>query len=339
MFCTAPFFYLVQIRLWGVLAGLPKDSYIGRNLDAHSLNNWPADSDPELHPEPAQPPRIALDNRLCLKYALRANFWNCRCGTRLRLMPLEITAWQIRRKDLQLNETRQTNTQTFRNMLILLLVPCVIGPISAVVRAAEPYRGQPYHDSVYKDGAQKIPGRVMCAYYDIGGEGVAYHDSDATNKGSGTLNPADGSYLNEFRIHEGVDTSYTKYHDAIDDNPFELVHPPKDLLYVGWTDPGEWFNLTVNVKEAGRYIVGLLYTSKSGGAIALDLNGNKVDGLIKIESTYNALDPIAWRQWHHWNYAKDIVAVELPEGTNVLTLHIVLEGNMNLAYLDFTKAE
>lgn len=30
------------------------------------------------------------------------------------------------------------------------------------------------------------------------------------NKGSGTLNPADGSYLNEFRMHEGVDISYTK---------------------------------------------------------------------------------------------------------------------------------
>jgi hypothetical protein len=28
------------------------------------------------------------------------------------------------------------------------------------------------------------------------------------NHGSGELNPADGSYLNEFRIHEGVDTSY-----------------------------------------------------------------------------------------------------------------------------------
>src|ERR1700752_2036092 len=83
--------------------------------------------------------------------------------------------------------------------------------------------GKPYHDSRYQGGPQKIPGRVQCAYYDLGGEGVAYHDSDSTNQGSGTLNPADGSYLNEFRIHEGVDTSYTKYHDAIDDNPFELV--------------------------------------------------------------------------------------------------------------------
>jgi hypothetical protein len=88
------------------------------------------------------------------------------------------------------------------------------------------YKGMPYQDNKYAGGVQKIPGRVMCAYYDRGGEGVAYHDSDAKNSGSGGLNPADGTYLNEFRMHEGVDTSYTKYHNQIDDNPFEKVHPP-----------------------------------------------------------------------------------------------------------------
>ena len=36
------------------------------------------------------------------------------------------------------------------------------------------------------------PGRVDCAYYDRGGEGVAYHDVDAKNNGSGVLNPATG---------------------------------------------------------------------------------------------------------------------------------------------------
>ncbi len=40
------------------------------------------------------------------------------------------------------------------------------------------YKGVPYHDSRYQNGPQKIPGRVLCAYYDLGGEGVAYHDTD-----------------------------------------------------------------------------------------------------------------------------------------------------------------
>ena len=100
-------------------------------------------------------------------------------------------------------------------LLLLGLIVVAILPAGA----AEGYRGRPFHDSVYHAGPQKIPGRVQCAYYDLGGEGIAYHDTDAQNKGSGTLNPADGSYLNEFRMHEGVDTSYTKYHDDIDENP------------------------------------------------------------------------------------------------------------------------
>jgi hypothetical protein len=180
---------------------------------------------------------------------------------------------------------------------------------------------------------------VQCAYYDLGGEGVAYHDTDPQNKGSsGTLNPA-GSYLNDFRMHEGVDTSYTKYHDQIDDNPYEVVHPPKDLLYVGWTDPGEWFNMTVKVKRSGPYNVGLLYTSNRGGKISLALNGKDISGLIKIQSTYNAQDPIAWRQWHHWSYAHNLATVELPKGVNVLTLRIEEQGNMNLGYLDFIEAQ
>lgn len=52
------------------------------------------------------------------------------------------------------------------------------------------YKGLPYHDSRYQGGPQKIAGRVLCAYYDLGGEEVAYHDTDPQNRGSGELNPA-----------------------------------------------------------------------------------------------------------------------------------------------------
>jgi hypothetical protein len=197
------------------------------------------------------------------------------------------------------------------------------------------YRGTPFRDTVYQGGAQKIPGRVQCAYYDAGGEGVAYHDADAKNNGSGNLNPANGSYLNEFRLHEGVDISYTKFHDAIDDNPYDLVKPPADQLYVGWTEPGEWFNLTVRVERAGIYSMDLLYTSNRGGTISLERNGKALTGPIKITSTRNDAETVAWRQWHHWNVATNMAEVELPKGVSVLTLRVLTEGNMNFAYLDF----
>jgi hypothetical protein len=203
------------------------------------------------------------------------------------------------------------------------------------------YIGAPYRDSHYQDGAQKIPGKVLCAYYDLGGEGIAYHDKDPQNHGSGELNPADGTYLNEFRIHEGVDTSYTKFNrkpDQIDDNPFDNVIPPSDLLYVGWTEPGEWFNITVDVAHAGIYAADFLYTSNRGGTISIDVNGKDATGPLQVQSTFNPADPVAWRQWHHWNLAPQLFKVDLRKGRNVLTVHILTGGNMNLAYFDFKQA-
>ena len=199
------------------------------------------------------------------------------------------------------------------------------------------YKGLPFADSRYHAGPQKIPGRVECAYYDLGGEGVAYHDTTEKNEGSGGLNPADGSYLNEFRLHEAVDTSYTKFHDAIDNNPYNKVMPEENQLYVGWTQPGEWFNLTVQVAEAGTYSADLLYTSNRGGTISIDLNGEPATAPLRITSTFDTADPIAWRQWHHWNVMTGLTRLKLAAGKNVLTVHILTEGNMNLAYFQFRK--
>ena len=227
----------------------------------------------------------------------------------------------------------------FRTTFVL---PFLLGAAAAGAPSAEflhSYKGTPYHDARYQGGAQKIPGKVMCAYYDLGGGAVAYHDTDAKNHGSGELNPADGSYLNEFRIGEGVDTSYTKFKrdPPIDDNPYDKVTPPADLLYVGWTVPGEWFNVIVDVAEAGDYAADLLYTSNRGGAISIDVNGEPASGPLTIVSTYDPADPVAWRQWHHWNVAPNIAKLYLVAGKNVLTIHIVAEGQMNLATLDFRK--
>lgn len=201
------------------------------------------------------------------------------------------------------------------------------------------YKGQPFRDEKFNSGPQKIPGTVMCAHYDLGGEGVAYHDADAKNNGSGALNPANGTYLNEFRMKEGVDTSYTKFglDPKIDDNPYNKVVPPAGLLYVGWTEPGEWFNLTVDVADTAEYSVDLLYTSNRGGTIGLDVNGKPVTGPLKIVSTYDAAEPVAWRQWHHWNLARDLAHIHLEKGLNVVSVRTLSEGQMNYATLQLKR--
>jgi hypothetical protein len=138
-----------------------------------------------------------------------------------------------------------------------------------------------------------------------------------------------------------VDTSYTKFKldPQIDDNPFEQVQPPANMLYVGWTEPGEWFNMTVEVAQAGEYTADLLYTSNRGGTISLDVNGEAATGPLTIASTFNASDPLAWRQWHHWSLAPGIAKVRLPEGKSVLTVHVLTEGNMNLATFELRQAK
>jgi len=104
---------------------------------------------------------------------------------------------------------------------------------------------------------QEIPGKIECESYDRGGEGIAFHDTDSINSGSGNLNPANGNFLNEFRMNEGVDISYTKDRN-IDNTIYNIVSPAMNQLYVGWTKPDEWINYTVDVKQTGSYSVGLI---------------------------------------------------------------------------------
>jgi hypothetical protein len=188
----------------------------------------------------------------------------------------------------------------------------------------------------WNNNKQTIPGRLQCEFYDLGGEGIAYHDTDPVNNGSGKLNPADGTFLNEFRRMEGVDISYTKFRDpAIDNSPYNLVEPVKEQLYVGWTVPGEWINYTIKVTKSGSYSVGIMYTASGDGGISLELDGNQITNELRIPSTRNEKETVAWRQWHHWNRIDSVTTVQLKKGTHLLKLKTVSNGNMNYDYLDF----
>lgn len=195
------------------------------------------------------------------------------------------------------------------------------------------YTGKPWHDSL-----QVIPGKIECEKYDVGGEGIAYHDVDKENNGSGKLNPNDGTYYNTFRINEGVDISYTKS-GGTDDNPYNRVQPLMKQLYVGWTEPGEWINYSVDVKESGFYEGTLMYTANADGKIAIDVDGKPWLETVLIKSTYNANDPVSWRQWHHWNTQVIFAHLKLSKGKHILTLRTVEKGNMNYDFIGFRKVK
>ena len=213
--------------------------------------------------------------------------------------------------------------RVFTLVFMMCLIACMPNHVS------KSYQGKSWQ-------LQAIPGKIECELYDRGGELVAYHDSDSINNGSGKLNPANGNFLNEFRMKEGVDISYTKS-GGIDNNPFNRSEPIMNQLYVGWTQPGEWINYTVRVKETAAYRIAIKYTANGNGALALDIDGKNVANLLKIFSTHNDADTVAWRQWHHWNKIDSLATIRITKGIHLLTLHIVDHGNMNFDYLEFIK--
>jgi hypothetical protein len=178
------------------------------------------------------------------------------------------------------------------------------------------YPGKPFADEFHKTGPPTIPGIVHCALYDLGGEGVAYHDTDPVNSGSGKLNleekhqrPHAGDYIWHFRKGEGVDLSFVK--DFADLNHTNLVTPHINQFYVGWTADGEWCNYTVNVSKPGLYRIKCLYAFQTN-SVTFDLNG-------KPAATCRL--PVATQSYHHWNFG-EIGVIRFPEaGPQLLTFH------------------
>jgi len=192
------------------------------------------------------------------------------------------------------------------------------------------YAGKPFEDTYHKTGAPSIPGIVQCALYDLGGEGVAYHDADAINRGSGELNQQANhqrahasAYLWNFRRDEGVDLSFVK--DFADLNHTNLVSPHINQLYIGWTTNGEWCNYTVDVKKPGTYRIKALYGYEAN-TVTFDLNGTAA-ATCKL--------PLATKSYHHWDLA-EIGTLVFPEpGLQLLTFHYG-HGN-NFAYFEFEE--
>ena len=193
------------------------------------------------------------------------------------------------------------------------------------------YAGKPFQDSSYHAGAQVIPGIIQCAYYDLGGEGVAYHDTDPVNHGSGELNlkpehhrPHATPYLWSFRAAEGVDISYTK--DFADFNHTNFVAPPTNQLYIGWTADGEWCNYTVNVKKAETYRIIALYGNAA----------NTVRFSINDKPACECKLPLATGSMHKWNKAEIGTISFAKKGVQLLTFYYN-KGN-NFATFEFVPA-
>jgi len=203
------------------------------------------------------------------------------------------------------------------------LFPVALGGILAGLLAAQvpaDYKGKPW-----KGKMQTIPGKLTFAFYDEGGEGVAYHDADKVNQGSGRLNRGPDE-KNNFRKDEGVDVSYTKptFDKFSDGKPL-----PVDQYYVGRTSQGEWLNYTVDVQTAGTFTLNILATGhKNNNEATLSLSVNGAPRCqFKIEDTGD---------YHNWKMQNNVAEITLDKGPQLLTLKFEKQAHAsNLLYLEF----
>jgi len=149
-----------------------------------------------------------------------------------------------------------------------------------------------------------LPGTIDAVDYDLGADGVGYHDARSKNEGGtpGLANEG-GVYRND-----GVDIA----------RDGELGHR------VGWTEAGEWLQYTVRVPAGGTFGA-VASTSGGGGRLALTVDG---------EPWGEAAVPASGATWAE----VDLGTRAVPAGPRVLRVEIV-EGGFDLGRLTFVPAD
>jgi len=147
----------------------------------------------------------------------------------------------------------------------------------------------PFSGTPYTGTAISLPGRIETENFDVGGEGVAYHDTTASNDGG-------------FYRSEGVDICTCG-------SPYGLS--------VGWTQPGEWMEYTVNVATYGTYkFQTLTATIVSGTAVHIEVDGVNVTGQMTLPNT---------GAWHVYG-ATSSTPVTLTAGQHIVRVAVDVTG-------------
>jgi hypothetical protein len=128
------------------------------------------------------------------------------------------------------------------------------------------YRILSTHRVPYSGTAIAIPGTVQAENYDIGGEGLTYHDVDGVNQG--------GVYRND-----GVD----------------IGQYATGKYYVEHVATGEWLEYTINVPSAGNYnITAYVGSPYTGGQFTLQFqNGTTTAFVVNSTGDYLIFKPIS----------------------------------------------
>lgn len=145
-----------------------------------------------------------------------------------------------------------------------------------------------------------IPGTIQCEEYDVGGEGIAYHD-DGSRDGDPEYRPDDNV---DVQAASDVDGGYN----------------------VGWTEAGEWLEYTVNA-EPGVYDIEYRTASDPGGGqLEVVLDGRSL-------ATFAMTSTGDWQTYE----TKTQSDIEIAGGENLILRLNILEGDQNMNWLRFVQ--
>jgi hypothetical protein len=134
-----------------------------------------------------------------------------------------------------------------------------------------------------------LPGIVQVENYDIGGQGLAFHDTTAGNSG-------------------GAHRS-----DNVDIGPTN--DPSSGGYYVGWTRAGEWLKYTVNVTETRDYTLHVRVANAGTGArFRVEVDGVNLTQSVTLPNTGG---------WEVWQTLTVPIPLSLSQGQHVIRLVMV----------------
>jgi beta-glucanase (GH16 family) len=152
-----------------------------------------------------------------------------------------------------------------------------------------PFLGSPFH----------LPTKIEAEDFDVGGEGIAYHDTDVGNNGS------------QYRTSEDVD--------------IEACTDTGGGYNVGWLAPNEYLEYTVSVPTAGTYTIDTRVASLStGGTFRVEFNG--------VDKTGDVAVPVTGG-WQTWTTVSE--SVSLSAGTQTMRFVPTASG-FNVNYFDIS---
>ncbi|MEJ2616010.1 MAG: family 16 glycosylhydrolase [Ignavibacteriaceae bacterium] len=181
--------------------------------------------------------------------------------------------------------------------------------IKAVATNSEGYKFKSnYYNVIVGNGAAEapaagtpviIPGTIEAENFDLGGQNVAYYDTDTINNGV------------EYRLNDFVD--------------IEACSDTGGGYDVGLIARNEWLKYTVDVKTAGTYQIECRVASAgNSGAFKVEIDGNDVTGIINVPNTGD---------WQNW---ATVVSKSFQLSGGIHTLKILMTGdnfNLNKIYV------